>query len=362
LTNQHVVEWGNYSAKLGAQVVLIHLGTLGSDGWMQRISEALPAVVHRTSLRQDLALVKLLGLPKGQRKLPVIPPAKTAPKPGQDCVVIGHPAAGTLWTVRSGELSGGGFFPDDQIDIVMHMLRLTRDQRRVIEQALRRVPERKRVLVSDCGLDSGDSGGPLVNEKGELIGVSYAIPAVDPENLVRQANFSFHVHLQEVRQFLTDWPATPEVGAPRSLPLGTLQSVADRDGDDRIDTLLLGFEPRGKATGLLLDLDGDSFEGKTRKELKAAGAELRLQDFDYEFAASRFPRVRLSFDTDNDGSIDLALSDENQDHLPDTVIKLENDRWTITELTTAAISAAPFRDSSLNRRLEKLAGVVAGSK
>src|SRR5438105_2544621 len=116
------------------------------DGLMKVRDEALPALVYKASEDKDLALLKLTRLPAGVRTLPTVPLAKQNATPGMDCVAIGHPAAGMLWTVRSGEVAGIGNWPHEMIDVVMQRLALpVRDRDRAA--ALCAGAPKRRVVV-----------------------------------------------------------------------------------------------------------------------------------------------------------------------------------------------------------------------
>ncbi len=75
--------------------------------------------------------------------------AKQTPKPGATCVVIGHPAAAMLWSVRQGTVSGMGTWPGDRIEVVMQRLFSAPDERQKMQVELGRMLKR-RVLVANC--------------------------------------------------------------------------------------------------------------------------------------------------------------------------------------------------------------------
>ena len=117
LTNAHCVEQGSTQAGTGALQVLVHVGRMHGD-LMQLDADGVPGIVHKVDTEKDLALVKLTRLPAGVTQLPAVELALDEPRPGSDCVVLGHPAAGMLWTVRSCEVAGVGTWPSEQIDFV----------------------------------------------------------------------------------------------------------------------------------------------------------------------------------------------------------------------------------------------------
>jgi hypothetical protein len=238
-------------------------------------------------------------------------------------VAIGHPAAGLLWSVRSGEVSGVGNWPHEMIDAVMARLSAEVKDRERVNTLIANMPKR-RVVLSTCGLNPGDSGGPLVNIKGELIGVSFAVPRSDPERGVSLAKFSYHVHLDEVKAFLADRPAEPQVAVPDPWPTAVYCARLDLDDDGMPDTLAFGMERGQQIVGLVLDLDQDS-DPEFKPSQLASPAGRRAWDF--EFAIQRSPLHRTFYDTDNNGTIDLILTDNDQDGEADAVLRLNKGTW-----------------------------------
>ncbi len=163
LTNAHVVDGTAYSHKHQGNVVTVLPGVIGSDGWMVESTQQLSAIVYRVSQRQDLALLKLTELPKDTTAVPFLRLAANIPKPGSECVAIGHPGIGSLWSVRQGEVTGVGKFPRDQAGIIAGLLQVSSGERKELEEQLATHAEQKQVLQSNCEISGGDSGGPLVN-------------------------------------------------------------------------------------------------------------------------------------------------------------------------------------------------------
>lgn len=361
LTNNHVVEDCDYDAELGGQVAMINVGTLNDDGWMVVSEQPLRALVYKTDVRQDLALLKLMELPLGVEQVPVIPFAKSIPRPGAGVVAVGHPAAGTLWTLRSGEMAGAGIFPDDQMDRIIFLLSISSGDRKFFEESLQQDPERKQVVLSTCGLNPGDSGGPLVNADGELVAVSYAVPTIDLDSQVDRGKFSFHIHLKEVDDFLSLWPDEPIMAAPNPRAAGMYSSFQDQDGDGRYDALAIANDPSAEPIGVLIDLDQDSFGAQTIEQLANAGTEPLAGDFDFEFAICMAPRSRISYDTDNDGTIDLVFSDEDHDDVPETALRYVDRGWTISRLAGEVVAAEHFSDIALRKRFKTWNAAQSGS-
>ncbi len=355
LTNNHVVVDSDYDTDLGGQITQITIGRLDDEGWMQVVDRPVRALVYKTDPRRDLALLKLLEMPPGMDEVPIIPFAEKSPMPGIDCVAIGHPATGTLWTLRSGELAGAGIFPRDQMDQILYLLSISSGpDRSQVEQALKNDPERKRVLLSTCGLNPGDSGGPLVNEDGELVAVSYAVPTIDLDTGVDHGKFSFHIHVDEVEEFLSLWPDEPMLIAPNPLPAGMYYQVVDSDKDGYYDTMLIGVEMNKPPVGVLLDLDGDSYNGMSVREIERSGKYFDETGFDFEFASSAYPKTRISYDTDNDGNVDLVFSDEDHDEIPETQLTLIDGVWEISKIQEEAVDPTHFEQTRLQARFKAL--------
>ena len=173
---------------------------------MKLLPKPAKAYVYKTS-DKDLALLKLAEKPEGIDKLACLTMASTR-KPGADCVVIGHPATGALWTVRGGEITGMGTWPDERINVALQSLSATgKDADRLKEQLL--TSPKQKVLYSNVGVNVGDSGGPLLNTDGQVVGVTFSMPAFNPQQLGRQGTTSYHIHLDELREFLADRPDKP---------------------------------------------------------------------------------------------------------------------------------------------------------
>jgi S1-C subfamily serine protease len=349
VTNHHVIENGEIDPATHARRVSVYFGKL-EDGWMTLVEKGVPADVYKSTKDKDLALLKLREMPEGIETLAAVEIADKLPPPGSGCVAIGHPAAGLLWTVRSGEVGGFGRWPGEMIDVVMQRLTLVgRDQDRFIEM-LKQAPQRK-VVISTCGLNPGDSGGPLVDGDGRLIAVSFAIPRSPENEGIRLDKFSYHVHLDEFNDFVAQRPEQPEIEAPDPWPPAVYHALADADDDGVPDTLACFVEKKGQPTGILVDLDQDSAKNLLGKKPRDGSLE---DVWDFEFALHRVPHPRAFYDTDNDGTVDLVLTDADGDEEVDSELVLKDGRWTSQKpRSTKLTDASRFEDPELGKRLKQ---------
>jgi len=189
---------------------------------MQLRDEPLRAYILLVDPQRDLALLKI-ETPKPVT-FPALPFATTGSKPGVDCAIVGHPGSGLLWTYRTGQISGIGEGPRDLVGPLMERLAISGPQRVEVEQRLAKEPSFK-LLLSSTGAGPGDSGGPLLDSTGAVIGVTRAVTAD-----TRQARFTYHIHLDELRHFLAciDGREEPVVGL--------------RDGAETLDIALAARE------------------------------------------------------------------------------------------------------------------------
>ncbi len=323
LTNHHVVARAATDVGTGAKSLTVHLGTM-QGGLMRLLGDGIPALVYKEDEEKDLALLKLTRLPEGVKSIPALELAMAPPLPGSDCVVVGHPAAGMLWAIRSCEVASVGEWPEGQIDVVMNRLRVTSDaDRSTLEEMVSRMPKLK-IVISTCGINPGESGGPLLNTKGEIVGVTFAVPVSNVESGVTLDKFAYHIHVDEVRKFLEQRPSEPSLHVPSPWPPATVHRLVDTDEDGQPDVLAFGLGEEGPFTGLLADLDQNQLPGFALAQL--AGVE-KEPEWDFEFAWQPGPEPRAFYDTDDDGGFDSILIDANGDGLADIGVGLRGEIW-----------------------------------
>jgi S1-C subfamily serine protease len=352
LTNHHVIADADIDEETGALKAIVHLGRL-DDGMMRLVDEERPAIVHKIDDRCDLALLKIARARIDGKDLPSIRLASVAPKPGDECVAIGHPTSGMLWTLRGGEVAGIGQWPTDMIDVIMQRLEVKEQDREQLAKLLRASRLRK-VVLSSCGLNPGDSGGPLVDAKGDLIAVSFAIPRSRPSDDqtggVHLDKFSYHVHIDEVQSFLKDRPSKPVPYVPDAWPDGIYGVLADGDGDGVPDSLVFGDRGEGRITGVLVDLDQDS----PKKSLDEIVADHSLWDF--EFALRFSPRLVAFYDRDGDDKIETILTGGNdRAEKVSSTLHFKEGVWKRTRTPDAKwIDSRLYKDPKVRKRFEAI--------
>ncbi len=322
ITNHHVVADALADPK-GQGQITIYRGQI-QDEFMQLIEEGLPATVYKSDKDRDLALVKISKLPLDKEKLPFVELAKGAIGHGEECVVIGHPAAGTLWTTRSGEITGLAKFPDGLIQAVMARLGSRKRPAEVaaVKQSFAAAPQWK-VLVTNCNVNHGDSGGPLLNAAGELIGVTIGMPS-SAAAAGSSSILSYHVHLDEVKDFLAKRPAQPVANIPDPWPAALFSKLLDEDNDGTPDTLAFSTTDGGPICGVLLDLSQSTAAKSKQLDLADLAAK---HAWKFRFALSIKPALRAFYDTTESGQIDLILSGRESDMMAAGGWRREGERW-----------------------------------
>lgn len=355
VTNHHVIAEANVDLKTGCQYATIHLGRL-EDGIMSVDPQSYLAIVFASDSVKDLAILKMIQLPI-DRELDVVELADKASVPGEDCVAIGHPSRGTLWTVRGGEVAGIADWPKGSADALAVTLSLTGTDQAQASRQLAAAAQRK-VILSTCGINPGDSGGPLLNSEGQLVGVTFGIPKGGTGKGISLDKFSYHVHLNELKAFLAQRPKTPRVHVPSPWPAVPFSQVVDFDEDGVVDRWKFASRKEAEkpdapaeytVVGFLVDVDQDSTPD-IKEQLTKDSSQRELFDFE---CGVRFDGVfRMFYDTDNDGRIDLILADIDNDGVSDLSIQLVNNEWKKVDLPQQKmIDPMLFHDSNLQAAL-----------
>jgi S1-C subfamily serine protease len=364
LTNYHVIADGQQ--KDFVIKVNVTFGDLTPTGRMTRQEKTYEAVVVKADAVRDLAIVKVLDAPP---KLTTVKLAKSAPQIAEKVISVGHAGIGFLWAAKTCNIASIGERQQDSS--ILAGLDCTRSDPASspadAERQKKACDEQKKMMTeafmaktqglavqTDCAITHGDSGGPLVNAAGEIVGLNQSISA-------DLATASFHVHLDEIREFTAKFGEEGVAILPDPFCDGGMNpTLEDIDLDGVPDTLvtkgssgLLGGYDR---IGILIDLDQDHF---TRKKAP-------LEPFDAEIALLAIrDTAYIWYDTDGDSRFDLLLVDKGNDGQPDSAYRLDAEGHPKEDkeaLTKHDLSGKHVKDPALHARLGKIAAAIGGSK
>lgn len=366
LTNNHVIADGRKNDFIIS--VNVTFGEMTPTGRMQRAEKTYEAVVVKTDVVRDLAIIKIKDPPA---KLEVAKFARSAPQVAEKVIAVGHAGIGFLWAAKSCSVASIG---ERQQDVSMlaafdcgnvdpAMTKEEQESRKTrCDEAKKRMTDslaqstQGLAIQTDCSITHGDSGGPLVNVAGEVVGLNQSI-AVDA------ATVSFHVHLDELRDFAAKYPeeGTPVMPDP-FCDGGFNPTLEDIDLDGVPDTLVNkgGFGILGSYStiSLLIDLNQDHYS-------KGKGA---TDSFESELALlSVHDNTYVWYDTDDDGKFDTLLFDKDGDGKPEHLYHLDKDGKPTEEKDKTKIpnhdfSAKLIKDEKLHPRLAKIASAIGGTR
>ncbi|HEV2970894.1 MAG TPA: hypothetical protein VGY55_13060, partial [Pirellulales bacterium] len=134
----------------------------------------------------------------------------------------------------------------------------------------------------------------------------------------------YHVHLDEVKNFMALKPQEPAAETPDPWPAGLYSKLLDEDGDGTPDTLAFSMTDGGPLCGALLDLSQTTAASLNKLELADAAAK---HTWKFQFALVVKPALRVFYDSGN-GQIDLVLTGRESDMLATDGLRLENGKWT----------------------------------
>ncbi|NNE01393.1 MAG: trypsin-like peptidase domain-containing protein [Pirellulaceae bacterium] len=326
LTNQHVIKDAPWDPQTGFQIAKVHMGRDDANGF-RLIDEPIWAKVYKSSRQADLALLRLETLPEGMTELPSLSLADEVPPEGADCFAVGMPAAGVLWTVRRGTIAGHGEFPGG----LKNALRLgsTEGIDQSKRDALTRIlaPDGKRlVTLSTCGINQGDSGGPLTNAKGELVAVTFAVPSD-----VKDKEFAYHVHLDEVRKFLKDAPpASIQIEPASSIPRVPNCTVFWAK-DHRSIGYIVFKRPDDPQVAYYFDADGASVAEISADDILLLDEKEFWKRCGIEWAVTWDPTPTYYFDQNTDGIIDLVFVVSGTVGNQVSKFQLVNGQWEVSK-------------------------------
>lgn len=307
LTNHHVIEHGESEDFQISATVLT--GKMSKElGAMERTKKTFAAEVYKSDKLRDIALLKLKDVPKG---LPSIKISKKKPGPGDPITALGHAGAGMLWAVKSCQVAAIGKLTEHLAQIAH--FKDDEGGRKALKLFRKRIESFNlgMVIQSTCNILPGDSGGPVVNAQGELVGLN----VFTKRDRRTGGQLSFHVHLNEIHDFMENRPTKPEQMLPDPWKDGGGDlNYEDTDLDGRVDAIMMqgrkpcAFCPR-QSTAVLFDVDQDSF--KQGQALPDLSDVFEKRNFDAEAVFLRLKRnAFIWYDTDNDGHYDILLHDK----------------------------------------------------
>ena len=226
------------------------------------------ASVIATNKKQDLALIKVSGLPKTIK--PVNLGSDDQIEVGDNVYAIGHPIS-YPWTFSSGMVSQvRENFEWDYDDTFTHTAN---------------------VIQMQTPISTGNSGGPLFSSEGKVVGVNTL-------GETQGQNINFAVAVNQVKQFIKDNPYVAKVNPlnaamKKEFPKATTQ---DYNNNGTIDTWYIDTNNNGSVDLAFLD---DNEDGKVE-------AVLIDENENGKWEATRV-------DENQDGTIDYVLLDEDED-------------------------------------------------
>ena len=360
LTNFHVVADGRKKDFIAT--VDVTFGELTPTGRMTRQPKSYEAVVVKVDPVRDLAIIKVMDPPA---KL-----AKSAPQIAEKVMSIGHAGIGFLWAAKTCNVASIGERQQDS-SLIAGLDCTHTDPAFSPEQAAKQrksCEEQKKQMTdalasktqglavqTDCAITHGDSGGPLVNMAGELVGLNQSISA-------DLATASFHVHLEELREFSTKYGDAGVPILPDPLCDGGFDpTLEDLDLDGITESLVAkgGATPFGgyDRMSLLIDLDQSQFKGKAPPSGSGFDAEIALMVLR--------GTTYVWYDTDDDARFDVLLVDKDNDGAPESAYRIDAEGRLKEDkgaLPKHDLSGKFVKDRSLHARLGKIASAIGGAK
>jgi S1-C subfamily serine protease len=369
LTNYHVVADGRKKDFIIS--VNVTFGDLSPTGRMTRQEKTYEAEVVKGDMIRDMAIIKVKGeLPA---KIQAVKLAKSAPQVAEKVIAVGHAGIGFLWAAKSCSIASVGERQQDTSRLAAYNCdnpdpALSPSEAKAFKE---RCTESKKAMTealnsatqglaiqSDCAITHGDSGGPLVNGAGELVGLNQSISA-------DLATASFHVHLDEIREFTGKYPDQGIAILPDPFcDGGSNTTFEDIDLDGIPETIVskgssgfLGYD----RMSLIIDLDQNRIVKKNEKSAKDT-----VETFDGEIALLTVrDTTYVWYDTDDDSKFDLLLVDKNNDGVPEQAYRIDKDGHPKEDkeaLPKHDLSAKYVKDAKLHARLGKIATAIGGTK
>ncbi len=344
-TNNHVIANGLWHDATGSYA-MIHTGKLGADGVMHLDAEPVSAHVLKHDRAKDLAILKLDTSQPGVSHYLRL--ADSSPRPGMQIFFIGHPSSGMLWTYRSGEVASIGYSPKDMVNILMPILAASETDRQAARQFLSQSDSEKIVLTSAVA-NPGDSGGPLVNVDGRVVAVTFAVPSAPGEKA-----FTYHIHVDEVRNFLRNIPTHATYVVPDLWDIGPQIKLLDLDNDGRPDVLVSGTT---NVEEIMFDLGNQTATSLTDNEHLGDLVERRAWHCDF---AVRLTDGIAFYDRDGAGQIDLIILPSDSDaSLSESRFVLTAGRWKYESSAGGVVDPSYLTDPIRAQRLAAMLAAIS---
>lgn len=341
LTNYHVISSGK-TEDFG-YAATVTTATMQDDGSMV-VGEKLEAVVLEADPDRDLAVLAIQEPPEG---LVALTRAPKGPIPGSAVSAIGNAGVGFGWAIKKCSVNAVGTFENFASAIFSKQREDGRSQEELTkakDELAEASAKQGKQVQTDCNVLPGDSGGPLVDgESGQLVGLNVAVrPAT--AGFATLGSVAFHVHIDEINDFLAEVPETPRANLPDPWEVaGSVGRFIDSDEDGEIDTLRFEGMCEGGmyCFSMLADLDQSSF--RKRKRVPEVDKVAKSRKFDAELAAVRVARrsrdikhglpvsdLLLFANTDGKGAYDkLVVLDGETDKVRGYSIGGEEGSWTV---------------------------------
>ncbi|MCL2777883.1 MAG: serine protease [Polyangiaceae bacterium] len=369
LTNYHVIADGRKEDfVISANVTF---GDLTPTGRMARQEKTYEAVVVKGDPIRDMAILKLKEPPPN---LTAVKLAKSAPQIAEKVISVGHAGIGFLWAAKTCSIASVGerqhdtsrlaAFDCSNPDPSLSKKEAARfkercdETKKAITEAYAAITQGV-AIQTDCAITHGDSGGPLVNTAGEMVGLNQSISA-------DIATAAFHVHVDEIRDFISKYPEDGVAIVPDPFcDGGSNTTLEDIDLDGIPDTVISkgssevfgGFD----RWSLLIDLEQTHFArmqkngtGDVTEPFKGQIAVLNVNKATYVW-----------YETSGDKHFDLLLVDKDSDGQPEQAFRIDENgklKEDKKALPKHDLSAKFVENSALHARLGKIATTLGGMK
>ena len=349
VTNYHVIAAAPMDPVRGVQVARIYAAHTDDSGKLQRYAKPLWASVYKVDARADLALLRVEEMPPGKARVPALQVAPSAPAAGSTCTAIGMPTAGIHWAVRRGVIVGHGRYPEDIISDAAFPGGVDRTEEEV-ERFIRLRSRHGSALatLSTCGINPGDSGGPLLNRSGEVVAVNVAVPA---DSFLK--TMVYHIHRDELENFLKDLPDEPIATPPDAKPDADKVTIRQRDPQSgRVDSVGFGLR-KDPDVGTFFNEDDETATGVAPNDIFLMNSEEFWKRFDIEWGYQWNRSPIYYFDLDDDGAVDQVIVPVGTSDDFACRYQRVKDGWKIDQVGGDFLDHIRFKDDSIQSQFEQ---------